>query len=144
MQLFSLHDDSEMNECKLPFAEESDGARRAIESISAFCKKKSSDKVRTYLIDEIDRSLHTHLTKYLFENFFWRRSEGSRDQIIATTHDQGLITQELFRRDEMWIFERDASGTKLISFAEYEEARSDLDLQKSYREGRLGGLPYLG
>ncbi len=54
-----------------------------------------------------------------------------------------LMDQKLFRRDEMWITERDRLGAStLVSFAKYGDGiRFDKDVQKSYLQGRLGGIP---
>ena len=58
------------------------------------------------------------------------------------THDVLLMDQQLLRRDEMWVAERDASGaSNLIAFSEYNDIRYDKDIRKSYLQGRLGGIP---
>jgi hypothetical protein len=52
------------------------------------------------------------------------------------------MDQQLFRRDEMWVAERDREGSsKLFSFSEYKDVRYDKDIKKSYLQGRLGGVP---
>ena len=52
------------------------------------------------------------------------------------------MDQQLLRRDEMWVAERDASGaSSLLSFSEYKDVRYDKDIRKSYLQGRLGGIP---
>jgi hypothetical protein len=54
------------------------------------------------------------------------------------------MDQELLRRDEMWVAERDASGaSSLWSFSDFKEVRYDKDIRKSYLQGRLGGVPRL-
>ena len=62
--------------------------------------------------------------------------------MLLTTHDVLLMDQQLLRRDEMWVAERDATGaSSLISFSEYKDVRYDKDIRKSYLQGRLGGIP---
>ena len=52
------------------------------------------------------------------------------------------MDQDLFRRDEMWVAERNAKGSShLFSFSEYKDVRYDKDIAKSYLQGRLGGIP---
>ena len=54
------------------------------------------------------------------------------------------MDQDLLRRDEMWVAERDATGaSSLTSFSEYKDVRYDKDIRKSYLQGRLGGVPRL-
>ena len=98
----------------------------------------------TFVIDEVDRSLHTKLTQYLFEGFFDKCHDGDISQMIVTSHDCELINQDLFRRDEMWIITDENGQTELTSIADYADSRNDKDIKKSYLEGRMGGLPNLG
>jgi hypothetical protein len=52
------------------------------------------------------------------------------------------MDQGLFRRDEMWVAERDRQGvSSLLAFSEYKDVRNDKDIRKSYLQGRLGGVP---
>jgi AAA15 family ATPase/GTPase len=61
---------------------------------------------------------------------------------MLTTHDVLLMDQQLLRRDEMWVVERDATGaSSLTSFSEYKDIRYDKDIRKSYLQGRMGGIP---
>ncbi len=69
-------------------------------------------------------------------------SHNSRSQLLFTTHNVLLMDQDLLRRDEMWIAERNAEGvSSLLSFSEYKDVRYDKDIRKSYLQGRLGGIP---
>jgi len=69
-------------------------------------------------------------------------SPESRSQLLFTTHDALLMDQDLLRRDEMWVAERDSSGaSRIFSFSEYKDVRYDKDIMKSYLQGRLGGVP---
>ncbi len=62
--------------------------------------------------------------------------------LLFTTHNVLLMDQDLLRRDEMWIAERNAEGvSSLLSFSEYKDVRYDKDIRKSYLQGRLGGIP---
>jgi len=52
------------------------------------------------------------------------------------------MTQDIFRRDEIWITERDRFGaSKLAAFSEFKDVRKDKDIRKSYLQGRMGGVP---
>jgi hypothetical protein len=52
------------------------------------------------------------------------------------------MTQDIFRRDEIWITERDQFGaSKLVAFSEFKDVRKDKDIRKSYLQGRMGGVP---
>jgi hypothetical protein len=84
------------------------------------------------------------LTRRLLDIYLSNCSAESRKQLLLTTHDVLLMDQQLLRRDEMWVAERDASGaSNLLSFSEYKDVRYDKDIRKSYLQGRLGGIPRL-
>src|SRR5690242_570884 len=88
--------------------------------------------------------MHTMLTTALLQTHLSTRGPGTRTQLIFTTHDLMLMTQKVFRRDEMWFIERGPSGeTKLESLTEYKDVRSDKDIRKAYLEGCFSGVPRL-
>lgn len=63
----------------------------------------------------------------------------SRSQLMVTSHDAMLMDQSLFRRDEMWVTERNENGeSTLIPFSDFKNVRYDKDLRKSYLEGKMG------
>ena len=143
-KLVSYHTDSDRNEVKFELKDESDGTLRMIDLLPAFNAISQPGVNRIFIIDELDRSLHTLLTRQLLENYLSGCSAESRSQLLFTTHDALLMDQDLLRRDEMWVAERDRDGSScLIAFSEYKEIRNDKDLRKSYLQGRLGGIPKL-
>lgn len=143
-KLVSYHTDSDEQEVKFELKDESDGTLRMIDLLPAFNAISQPGINRVYIIDELDRSLHTLLTRQLLESYLSGCSEESRSQLLFTTHDALLMDQDLLRRDEMWVTERDQNGSSdLIAFSEYKEIRNDKDIRKSYLQGRLGGIPKL-
>lgn len=121
-------------------AEESDGTKRLTDFIPIFSRGREGGK--TFIIDEVDRSLHTDLARSLVKSLFEAFS-GTQSQLIVTTHDTRLMDRALFRRDEIWIVQKDEHGkSQLYSLSDY-NIRNDLDLQKAYLNGRFGGVPIL-
>ena len=141
-KLVTYHANGDDSEIKFDIRQESDGSQRVIDLLPAFLDISAALSRKVFIIDEVDRSLHTLLTRQLIESFLACCSPDSRSQLLFTTHDVLLMDQQLFRRDEMWVAERDNSGvSSLISFAEYKDVRYDKDIRKSYLQGRLGGVP---
>lgn len=141
-RLVTYHRGPAGDEVQMSLVRESDGSRRVIDLLPALLDLASSGSKRVYVIDEIDRSMHTLLTRRLLEHYLGSCSAESRSQLLFTTHDVLLMDQDLLRRDEMWVAERDGQGVStLISFAEYKGIRYDKDIRKSYLQGRLGGVP---
>lgn len=141
-KLFTYHPQIDGSLTRFDIRQESDGTKRVIDLLPAFLELSRTQTRKIYIIDELDRSLHTLLTRNLIESYLANCTTSSRSQLLFTTHDVLLMDQNLLRRDEMWVAERDQNGvSSLISFSEYKDVRSDKDVRKSYLQGRLGGIP---
>ena len=141
-KLVSYHPRSDGTEAGFEIRQESDGTQRIIDLLPAFLRLSETTMPKVFVIDELDRSLHTLLTRQLIEAYLGNCSPETRSQLLFTTHDVLLMDQDIFRRDEMWIVERDRSGAStLLSFSDYKDIRHDKDVRKSYLQGRLGGIP---
>lgn len=143
-KLVAFHKRSDGTDVQFEITQESSGSQRLIDLIPLFAELSFLDRSKVFVVDEIDRSMHTLLTRQLLESYLASRDASARSQLIFTTHDVLLMDQELLRRDEMWVAERDAQGqSQLFSFAEYKELRNDTDIRKRYLQGRLGGTPQI-
>ncbi|MFZ4858546.1 MAG: AAA family ATPase [Desulfuromonadaceae bacterium] len=141
-KLVSYHRDVNGQNIKFDMQQESDGTQRTIDLLPAFLEMAAPGTAKVFVIDELDRSLHTLLTRRLLEGYLFACGPECRSQLLFTTHDVLLMDQDLLRRDEMWVAERDRTGSStLISFSEYKDVRNDKDIRKSYLQGRLGGVP---
>jgi AAA15 family ATPase/GTPase len=141
-KLVTYHPKTDGTEAKFEIRQESDGSQRVIDLLPAFLELAAPGSKKVFVIDEVDRSLHTLLTRRLLEAYLASCSANTRSQLLLTTHDVLLMDQHLLRRDEMWVAERNPKGlSTLVSFAEYKDVRYDKDIRKSYLQGRLGGIP---
>jgi AAA15 family ATPase/GTPase len=141
-KLVTFHTKSDGSKVKFDIRCESDGSQRVIDLLPAFLEISAISSKKVYVIDELDRSLHSLLTRQLIEGYLANCSTESRMQLLITTHDILLMDQELLRRDEMWVAERNnKGGSELFSFSDYKDVRYDKDIRKSYLQGRLGGIP---
>ena len=141
-KLVACHKSHDGHEEEFELDQESDGTKRILDLLPAFVdmENKSSDHV--YVIDEIDRCLHTYAARRLVMTFLDGCKNDTRGQLLATTHDIGLLSQSLLRRDEMWLAERNRDEvSEIFAVSDFSEARKDTDLRKSYLTGRMGGLP---
>ena len=65
-------------------------------------------------------------------------------QLIFTTHDVTLLDQDLVRKDQVWITEKNQEGsTDLYSLQDFEGLREDTPFEKWYLAGKFGGLPQI-
>ncbi len=141
-KLVTFHLNSDGTKTKFDMRQESDGSQRVIDLLPAFLEVSANQAKKVYVIDEVDRSLHALLIRRLLESYLTECSTESRSQLLFTTHNVLLMDQDLLRRDEMWITERNVQGiSSLLSFSEYKDVRYDKNIRKSYLQGRLGGIP---
>jgi hypothetical protein len=119
------------------FAEESDGTKRLFDLVDMLMTEREDT---VYVVDELERSLHPKLTEH-FLKLFMEAHERSRMQLIFTTHEDTIMDQELFRRDEIWFVERDADNASRIYSLDRFKERYDKKLSKAYLDGRYGAIP---
>ncbi|MDR1463276.1 MAG: ATP-binding protein [Azoarcus sp.] len=120
---------------------ESDGTQKLFEFAGGWLR--ALDTGATLFVDELDRSLHPKLTRFLVERFNSRQNEKNA-QLIFTTHDTSLLDPELLRRDQIWFTEKDDKrATRLYSLLDY-SPRKDEALERGYLKGRYGALPVIG
>lgn len=142
-RLYAYHLSVSGEEVKFDMSQEADGTQRVIDLFPLFFDLTHTG-YKVCIIDEIDRSLHTLLTQGLLSGFLDSCSEQSTSQLIFTTHDAMLMDSNIFRRDEMWVTERDKSGaSSLYSLDEFQALNSDKNIRRSYLQGLLGGIPRL-
>ncbi len=134
--VFFLHDDTHFTR-----DQESDGTQRLLDLAFPFYDLATSETPKVYIIDELERNLHTNLSYMLLKSYLEQEGKG---QLIATTHDTHLLDLDLLRRDEIWFAEKDEHGaTQLYSLYDF-NPRYDKNIEKNYLLGRYGAIPFLG
>ncbi|OGP59148.1 MAG: hypothetical protein A2V67_07565 [Deltaproteobacteria bacterium RBG_13_61_14] len=126
------------------FTEESDGTQKFF-SLSGLWLD-ALEKGATLVVDELDVRLHSLLTKWLIQTFHKEELNQKGAQLIFTTHDASLLDKALFRRDQIWLTEKESDGaTSLYSIWDFKEGkpRKEENLQKGYLAGRFGAIPIL-
>ncbi len=121
---------------------ESDGTRRLLALLPALFRLHSGQSDHVFVIDELDRSLHTHLTYNVLDQFLTSSVKG-RSQLIVTTHDTGLLDFDLLRRDVVWFIEKDRNNSSLLFSLEEFKLPDNMNIQKGYLGGRFGAIPIL-
>lgn len=138
LKMYHLNEKGE--EVEFEMDRESDGSKQAIALMPVFMQAVEN-KGRVFVIDELDRSLHSVLTRELLTYYLDQCTPETRSQILFTTHDLMLMDQDLLRRDEMWVTNRQNGMSKLQALSDYAGVRYDKDLLKSYLNGAFGGVP---
>jgi hypothetical protein len=125
----------------LDLKQESRGTIRLLELLGPTLQ--ALDRGAVLLIDEIDSSLHSMLSREVVRLFSSRETNPNGAQLILTTHDTNLLHRDSIRRDQVWFTEKDGRGeTQLFPLTEISTRKSD-NLEKGYLEGRFGAVPFL-
>lgn len=98
----------------------------------------------TLVIDELDTSLHTLLVRELVRLFHRPEINTGGAQLIFTTHDTSLLdASDLFRRDQIYLVEKDRhQASALVGLSEFSPRKNEA-LERGYLMGRYGGVPFL-
>lgn len=117
-------------------SEESDGTRRLIELMDILLSEKEDT---TYIVDEIDRSLHPLITKRFIELFLIAAQQNEK-QLIVSTHESRLLDLSVLRKDEIWFMTKE-SGVSHLQSLESLGVRPDLKIDTAYLKGKLVSIP---
>jgi len=135
-----FHKDNSGNKIPLDLKEESDGTQKLFAFIGPWLDSLENGHV--LLIDELHDNFHPLMVKFLVGLFHSKITNKSNAQLIFTTHETSILSQDVFRRDQIWFCEKKDKATELYSLVEFKPKKGVTDLEKAYLSGRYGALPY--
>ncbi|MBQ6321853.1 MAG: ATP-binding protein, partial [Lachnospiraceae bacterium] len=100
-------------------------------------------------IDELNDRLHPLLVRNIILTFLSPEINTNHAQLILTTHDVWQFSNDLLRRDELWVTDKNADGVStLYSVADFKgedgkKIRRNEALARNYLVGNYGGIPAL-
>lgn len=119
------------------FNEESEGTRQLFDLLNVFLYKNRN---KTYIIDEIDKSLHPNMLVYFIEILSLYQIYFDV-QTIFTVNQPEIMKQEMFRRDQIWFVDKNKDGDSRMYFLHEFHERNDKVIDKAYLDGRYGAIP---
>ncbi len=129
-------DDGDIAE--LDYEQESDGTQRIFQLSGPWIDTLENGYV--LIIDELSLHLHPSLSSFLVK-LFYSRANKNHAQLIFTTHEVSLLSDELMRRDQIWLMKRTSGkGSVLEPLSDF-SARKDENIRKRYLDGRYGAVP---
>lgn len=139
----TVHRSESGEEVVLSLAEESNGTQRLFQMAGPIYTALRDGRV--LWIDELDTGMHHWLLRAIVKMFQNPATNPNGAQLLFTTHDAALMDATLFRRDQIWIVEKDAAqGSQLYSLVDFEDKpRKSQPLFKAFLSGRFGGVPQL-
>lgn len=141
-KLYTLHKGNKGKEYFFDYELESNGTKQVLDLVHAIMALTKEGSKLVLVVDEFDRSLHPLISKQLIRMFLEGRKPNAITQLIATCHNPLLLDQNLLRRDEFWLLERNQEGaSSIFRLSDVNDVDDSTDLQKLYFEGNLGGVP---
>lgn len=132
------------DEYEVDLSEESDGIQRLVGMIVPLIENVRNSGVIVW--DELESSLHEYVSYKIIDLLHHTNDpHGDFGQLICTTHDTNLLSNDLLRRDQIWFTEmQDAKrATDLYSLWDMRDIGSGENYQRGYISGKYGGLPLL-
>jgi len=132
-------------EFKLRWEHESEGTKQLILLLLSIYHRLHLGGI--LLVDEIDAHLHPKLISKIIQIFTSKLNINT--QLIFNSHDIMNMTNELFRRDEIWFMYRDENlNSELVSLSDFidykgDRIRKDAKYSKQYMEGKYGADPFV-
>lgn len=131
---------------KINYIEESSGTRKMFSLAPKIIQSLLNGTI--LVIDELDAKLHPLMLKHIIKLYNNKESNKYGAQLLFTSHDMTTMTNELFRRDEIWFAAKgNQEDTQLYSLIEFKDdsgntIRKDAIYNKQYLEGKYGADPY--
>ncbi len=140
--LKTVHRTSSGQAVKFDFDDESDGTRKLFDMAGPWLKVLREGHV--LVVDELNDNLHSHMVGFLVQLFHDKRVNRKGAQLIFTTHDTSLLNQHIFRRDQIWLCEKDDTKASVFySLTEFSPRKGVENIERGYLVGRYGALPHL-
>ena len=106
--------------------------------------KRAFEKTKIIIVDELEKSLHPTLVKYIVKLFNNEKLNTNNSQLIFTTHAISLLSLDLFRRDQIWFTEKNAlTGNSDLYPLDSFSVRKEENIEKGYINGRYGATPFI-
>ncbi len=145
LRLITIHsvvgEDGKIINKRLNFESESLGTKALFKMAPVLFDVLRQGKI--LVVDELDRSLHPLLAKYIV-SLFVSETNTNNAQLIFNTHDTNLLDLDILRRDEIWFVERDSkTGVSVIYPLTDFSPRNNENIEKGYLLGRYGAIPFI-
>ena len=89
-------------------------------------------------------NLHPKLVQFLVKLFHNQETNPKNAQLIFSTHETSILTQDLFRRDQIWFCERSKKQSSILyPLSDFSPKKDKENLELGYLSGRYGALPFI-
>lgn len=139
-RITTRHDTAEGTSWEMSLADESDGMQKM------FCLAgpwmDTLERGNVMVIDGLHDNLHPALVEHLVRMFHDSKLNPKGAQLLFTTHETAILSQHLFRRDQIWFCERDQTqATSVFPLSDFSVRKGSENVEKGYLAGRYGARP---
>lgn len=135
----TLHLDQDGNIVEFYIQQESEGTRKFFEFLGPIMDTLEKGKV--LVVDELHNHLHPMMTKFIIGLFHSEKFNKKNAQLLFTTHETSVLSDDIFRKDQIYFCEKQNKATRFYSMDDFSEIKEDWDFEQSYLLGRFGALP---
>jgi len=140
-EIKSFHKNTEGNEITFSFHEESVGTQLSFGLIGTILR--TLDKGGIFVIDELDRSLHSLLLKSLIKIFKDKEYNKNGAQLISTLHNTDVLDDNIYKISEFAFINKNIKqGSFIKRLSDFEGIRNDMNFRDRYLDGLYSGIPY--
>jgi len=129
----------------IPFAEndESSGTIRLFHLMPLIFTVINTGSI--LIFDELEKNFHPHVAEVIIKLFQDPSVNIKMAQLIYSTHNIGLMSPDLLRRDQIWFTQKEKGITSIYSLDEYDKStvKNTSPFGKWYDEGRFEAVPLL-
>lgn len=102
------------------------------------------EKGYTLVVDELNCNLHPKLVEFLIKLFNNPKKNKNNAQLIFSTHETSVLSQEIFRRDQIWFCKRDIDqSTQLYSLSDFGVKKDKTNIELGYLAGKYEAIPFI-
>ncbi len=94
------------------------------------------------VIDELDAKLHPLLSTLIVQFFNSTSDNISNAQLIFSTNNTNLLSDKIFRRDQVYFVEKDELGSSKLMNLLGKGVRNDASFEKDYLNGDYNAVPF--
>ena len=142
LNIQTIHLTKEGNSVALDLEEESDGTQKFFAFAGPWIDVLTNGYV--LFVDELHDNLHPKLVRFLVELFHNKKTNPKNAQLIFTTHETSILSQDVFRRDQIWFCERNQEQETIVyPLSDFSPKKGKENLEAAYLSGRYGALPFV-
>ena len=130
----------EVDDTEFDLIEESTGTMKLVGIAGIVAQALDDGSV--IVMDELDKNLHPLLTRMIIGLFHNPDFNRKNAQLILSSHDISLIDNDLFRRDQIMLIDKDVKGNSSVKrLSDFTGISRVKQLEKWYISGMFNAVP---